>query len=155
MIKIEDIQQTLITLKVDDNQVLFLLISNDELINRKGDGNLDCKDNDLFIGKYSDNLFGKIKPYFTEEMNEYIGQTFKNNEIKGRTCDLSILVKGDNFETGTQFIYGELSQGPPNPFRSLVIKAIELTEPWFQEQKRIIKDQNSRRQSDKPWWKFW
>lgn len=157
MTTLDKITKTLITLEVEGNQVLFIVLDEDGTINRKGDGSPDCKDNDLFIGITRDKLFDQLRPLVSKEMEEYLGKTYDIPDKKGRPCDFKILFGGPGFETGVQFLYGEFSQGVPVPFRVFTIKAIELTEEWFQEQKqKVVIAKNSKKQKEvKPWWKFW
>jgi hypothetical protein len=154
---LDKITKTLITLEVAGNQVLFIVLDEQGSINRKGDGSPDCKDNDLFIGVTKDNLFEQLKPFATEEMEDFLGKTYDIPDKKGRTCDFKVLFGGPDMETGVQFLYGELSQGIPTPFRKFTIKAIELTEKWHQAQKRMATNSKSNETETaiKPWWKFW
>ncbi len=152
---IKSISQTLITLEVGENQVLFILLAEDGSINRKGDGTTNCVDNDFFIGITNDKLFEQLKPYITEEMNEFLHSSYDIPEKKGRICNLKILFKSGEIETGVEFKYGELSQGPPSIFRNFAIKAIELTDEWHQQQKQMILNTKSKETNTKPWWKFW
>jgi hypothetical protein len=151
------INRILITLEVAGNQVLFILLDEEGSINRKGNGSPDCKDNDLFIGITKDKLFEQLKPFILEEMGEFLGRTYDIPEKKGRVCIFKVLFTGPDIETGVEFRYGELSQGIPTPFRNFTIKAIELTEKWFQAQKKMVSDtKNSDTKSVKrPWWKIW
>jgi hypothetical protein len=159
--KLKNINQVLIDLKVGENQVLFLLFSDDGMINRKGDGHPDCTDNLLVIGKSKDDVFGKIKPYIKQEMENFLGSSFTANDMKGRKCTLSMMLKSKEIESSVQFIYGELSEGPPEPFRLFLTKAIEVTERWFQEEKKSIIRNRSKYKfetetaPEKPWWKVW
>jgi hypothetical protein len=102
-------------------------------------------------------LFAQLKPFATEEMEDFLGKTYDIPDKKGRACDFKVLFGGPGIETGVQFLYGELSQGIPTPFRNFTIKAIELTENWFQEQKQITANLKRSETNPvvKPWWKFW
>ena len=152
MKNLESIKQILITLEVADKHVLFITLSKEGSINRKGNGSPDCNDNDLYIGVTKEPLFEKLVVYITDEMQKFFGRTFDVPEKKGRICELKIMVKGDHIETGVQFLYGEFSQGPPPPFRTLVVKAVELTDNWHRKQKKVT---NMEANPNKPWWKFW
>ncbi|MCF1715973.1 hypothetical protein L0U88_15135 [Flavihumibacter sp. RY-1] len=157
MTTLDKINKTLITLEVAGNQVLFIVLDEQGSINRKGNGSPDCRDNDLFIGVTRDNLFAQLKPFATEEMEDFFGKTYDIPDKKGRACDFKVLFGGPGIETGVQFLYGELSQGIPTPFRNFTIKAIELTENWFQEQKQITANLKRSETNPvvKPWRKFW
>ena len=74
MERLSNVNQILIEIKVEENHVLFLMFSDDGVINRKGNGNPDCKDNLLVIGKTKYNVFQKIKPYITSEMEPFLDQ---------------------------------------------------------------------------------
>lgn len=139
------------------NQVLFILLNEDGSINRKGNGSPSCKDNDLFIGITKDKLFNQLRPLLSEEMEEFLGNTYEIPDKKGRPCDFKVFFGGPDIETGVQFLYGELSQGVPTPFRNFTIKAIELTEKWFQAQKQMAVNakKGETKSATKPWWKFW
>lgn len=154
---LKNITKTLITLEVAENQVLFIVLDENGSINRKGTGNPDCKDNDLYIGITKDKLFEQLKPFISEEMEDFLGKTYDIPDKKGRLCDFKVLFGGPDIETGVQFRYGELSQGVPTPFRNFTIKAIELTEKWFQAQKQMASaaKKSETKTPTKPWWKFW
>ncbi len=149
MTLINKIDGILITMQVADNHVLYIMLSADGTINRKGDGSPNCSDNDLYIGRTTDQIFEELKLSIPADIDKYLEKTFDDPHKKGRNCDLKIMIKGADIETGVQFLYGELSQGPPPEYRTLVIKAVELTNPWHRKQKSISGNET------KPWWKFW
>jgi hypothetical protein len=155
MNSLNNISQTLITLEVGKTQVSLILLSEDGSINRKGDGKPNCNDNNFFIGKTKDKIFEQLKPLINEEMQDFLGKSFDIPEKKGRVCNLKILFKSGESETGVQFYYGEFSQGPPTVFKNFTIKAIELTENWHQQQKQMILKSKPKETNTKPWWKLW
>ncbi len=155
---LETISRTLITLKVDQKEVLFLMLAQDGSINRKGDGTPDCNDNDLYIGNNNEGLFDQLKSFLTEDMGNFLQKTYDVPDKKGRLCDLTILFGGEGVETGTQFLYGEFSQGPPKPFVDYCVNAMNLTEGWFQSQKKMSSTAERKiepKPEKKSWWKFW
>ena len=153
----DEIYLNLSSYEVAGNQVLFIVLDEDGSINRQGDGSPDCKDNDLFIGITKDKLFDQLRPLISSEMEQFLDMTYDIPDKKGRPCDFKILFGSPNIETGVQFLYGELSQGIPTPFRNFTIQAVELTEKWFQTQKQMATNaQKSDTENEtKPWWKFW
>lgn len=153
MINLEDINQTLITLTVGENHVLFIVLGADGLINRKGNGGADCKDNNLFMGETKENLFAELKFFITQEVQDCFGYTYDIPNKEGRLCELQILFKGNSVETGTKFLYGALSQGPPIFIRTFITKAVTLTDTWHGQQKYIAS--KSKSNANKRWWKFW
>ena len=105
----------------------------------------------MYIGITKDDLFSKLKPFITEEMQPFIGNRYNAKDKEGRVCSLQIIFKGNNLETGTQFMYGELSQGPPDLISELVVQACELSHNWHIQQKQMAIKGNT----EKAWWKFW
>ena len=151
MITIADIKYVLIKLDVADKQVLLIVLGEDGHIKRQGDASADCKDNDLYIGITKDDLFSKLKSFITDDMQPFLGNRYNAKNKEGRVRSLQIIFEGNNQETGMQFIYGELSEGPPEFIIELVIQACELTHDWYMQQKKIA----SKGKAKKAWWKFW
>lgn len=151
MIAIADIKYVLIKLDVADKQVLYIVLGEDGTVKRQGDASADCKDNDLYIGITKDDLFSRLRPFITEEMQPFIGNRYNARNKEGRVRSLQIIFKGPNIEAGTQFIYGELSQGPPELMIEFVIQACELTHDWHIQQKQMA----LKGKQKKAWWKFW
>lgn len=152
-IMIEKFESTIVSLEVADKQVLFILLSKDGAINRQGDGSAGCKDHDLYIGITNEGLFDQLMEVASPKLVDVLGGHLEAHDKKGRTCKLKILFKGENIDTGVEFIYGELSQGPPPFVADYVIEAVELTEPWFQKQKKMTKSEGTN--GEKKWWEFW
>lgn len=152
MISPGEILSILISIKVEKNEVLFIVLSSDGSINRKGNGSPDCKDKDLYIGLTDNTIIEELKESITAGMLEFLHKTFDAPDKKGRNCDLKILYRTNNVETGVQFLYGEHSQGPPREFSDFVRKAVSLTDSWHATQKGISVQPESL---STPWWKFW
>jgi hypothetical protein len=152
----EKFEATIVSLEVADKQVLFILLSKDGAINRQGDGSADCKDHNLHIGRTDKNLFDQLMEAASPELVDVLGDRLEAHDRKGRTCKLNILFKGEGIDTGVEFIYGERSQGPPQFVADYVIEAVELTEPWFQKMKKMIKNEGDGSTGErKKWWEFW
>lgn len=148
----EKIRNTMIELTVGKNQVLFIVLGKDGSINRSGTGSGDCKEKDLYIGLTQEKLFDKLIKKAKDEVFEYCGKSFDIPDKKGRECKLKILFNGEDLDTGFEFNYGELSQGPPNEVAEYVINAVKLTNPWYEEFK---KGSNQEVSNEKRWWQFW
>ena len=156
MHSISQLEKILITLTVADNQVLFILLAKDGTINRLGDGNPDCKEKDLFIGLTKDIYFYQLIKSIDDFILDSCGTSYSMRDQKGRICKLQLLFDIDGKETGLEVIYGEHSQGPPPPIRDYVISAVELTDNWYEAQKKMTKKTNTvNKSSDKKWWEFW
>jgi hypothetical protein len=147
------VEAIIITIEVESKQSLFVLLSSDGSINRLGSGLVEDKEaGTLFIGVTKDNLFEKVKEEMKEEWLERTG-VYNLPDQKGKYCKLAILLNHEDKSISSyEFHYGAESQGPPDEVCEFVAKAIEATEPWYQQQLRRGQQKN---RNQKAWWKFW
>lgn len=153
MPKVSDINAVHVTLEIGDKQALFILLAADGTINRFGTGSVNNKDNDLFIGVTQEPLFKQLLSNLDDDMLDHMGG-YDVPEQHGIPCKLSIgLAFAGDYENGFGFRYGSESQGPPEEIIQFVTAAVQLTDPWFQEQKKMVNISES--DEKKPWWKLW
>lgn len=129
-----------ITLMVDEQQVLFVLLAVDGSINRAGSGTVDDDERDLFIGVTEDPLFETFISRIPEEIFEHAGR-YEHPSPEGAPCQLTIIFRLKEQEdqaTGFEFIYGAESEGPPQEIREMVVSALEITQPWYEQQKQMV-----------------
>tara|TARA_R110000737_G_C14433331_1_gene460073 strand:+ start:154 stop:567 length:414 start_codon:yes stop_codon:yes gene_type:complete len=130
----EKIEKTLIELTIDNQQALFIILGQDGTLNRKGNGNLQNISHDMYMGKMKDTfLFENLKTKMNSDFLNYIGKVFDIPDQKGNKCSLKILFQGKEINTGLEFHYGELSQGPPQVIINYVMMAINITDFWIEE----------------------
>ena len=124
-------------------KVFFILLGKDGAINRIGNGTIDTSDNSMFIGHTKEPLFSNLIEAIDENIFEYVGK-YNIPEPKGKKCKLSLLFSTSEGTTGFEFNYGSKSQGPPSPIPQIVTKAVQLTNPWFKQQKAmVVQNKNS------------
>ena len=153
MPQVSDIDGVSITLKIDGKQSLFILLAADGTINRLGTGAVNNRDKDLFIGRTDQPLLKELLTTLSESSLEHMGG-YDVPEKKGALCELTIALSFTNAENnGFAIRYGSESQGPPHEIVEFVRAAVDLTDPWFQEQKQMVRKAKSN--SNKPWWQFW
>lgn len=134
----EGVTGVFITLTVEDEQALFILLSGDGTVNRAGTGATDNTENDLFIGRTSPEMFEALKSRIRPETLQWNGG-YAAPDPKGQTCELTVgFMYDDGSESGCRFRYGSESQGPPRELCELVRAAVEITNPWYEEQKRMV-----------------
>jgi hypothetical protein len=128
----------LITLKVNGETALLILLAEDGSVNRMGNGSVTNTDHVLVIGVNSEPLFARFMARVTPEMLRYQG-AYEFPNRKGANCELTILLgyRGGDRSGGFGFLYGSESQGPPRDIAELVRYAVELTTPWQEETKRL------------------
>ena len=118
---------------------LYLYCSQRTDINRLGTVTIDNKENDLYIGITKDQLFEHAITYITDDILKYMG-SYDIPDKKGLACRLSIGIQfNDEEENGFGFSYGSESEGPPDEISELLIAAVQITDPWYQSQKKIPK----------------
>ena len=136
-----DIRAIAITLRVREKNALFILLAADGAINRLGTGSVRNTENDMFIGQTTEPLFEQVRATFHDEMLGMTGGYDVPNQ-KGKPCVLDILLRfADGTEDGFRFSYGSKSQGPPGEIVNVVMRAVEVTEPWFERQKAMVRAQ--------------
>jgi hypothetical protein len=143
MPKVSDIIAINIVLEVNNNQSLFILLATDGSINRLGNGGVNNQDKDLFMGITLEPLFEQLMSHLTDEMLEFMGG-YDIPEKKGFPCSLSIgLMFTNGEENGFEFSYGSESHGPPQEISEFVIAALDITEPWYQAQKKMVENSSA------------
>ena len=125
-----------ITLEVEDETWLFILLARDGTINRMGDGANSPEKESVYIGLTTEKLFEKFMANIDEAMLSHPG-AYDHNEKEGKNCSVKIIFSDQKEEkqAGFYFGYGSDSAGPPQPIPSLILNAIEITDPWHLEQK--------------------
>ena len=132
----DSVKGIMVTLDVDDRRVLFIVLTDDGLVNRQGTGSVGNVDNNLFIGLSDDPLFEQLRKQIQPEWMQLFGAYGARSKV-GSICTLSILFKADEGrEGGIRFVYGAESEGPPADISQFVTEAVRLTDPWHEKQKR-------------------
>jgi hypothetical protein len=137
---LSEFDKALVTLKVNNDTALFILLAEDGTVNRMGDGSISNTDHEMFIGLNREPLFARFMSRVTQEMLKHQG-AYELPNRKGANCELTLLLgyRGSERSAGFKFIYGSESQGPPREIAELVRYAAELTTPWHEEQRRAAK----------------
>jgi hypothetical protein len=147
----ESVRAIHITHEIDGQQVLFLLLASDGLVNRMGNSSPNNRDFNLYIGRADglfDRLRGQIQPDWIDRQGLYEHKTFV-----GAITTLTVALHGEGEKVVSfRFRYSEDARGPLPPLVPFVDFAIRLTDPWYMQQKSITKPQPV---PSKPWWRFW
>ncbi|MES2621608.1 MAG: hypothetical protein V4615_12225 [Bacteroidota bacterium] len=143
------LDKVLITLEIDDKTSILILLTRNGEISRKGNGNLKDTHLPLMQGISHDGHFEALLMTISEDIFNYTG-VIKQPERLGKECTLSIIFQGKiDVDYSFRVLYGEDSQGPPAELAQILINAVKLTEPWYQEQ---MKDE---KEEAKKWWQLW
>jgi len=139
----EEIGAVAVSLKIADSMALFILMAAEGTVNRSGTGAINNSEHDLFIGLSQDRLFQRFMDGVDEDIFQHTG-SYVYPEPKGQLCTLTLSFQvppgadgRDN--VGFEFVYGSESEGPNRQINQMVREAVRLTEPWYEQQKQMVK----------------
>ena len=154
----------LVSLDVGEKNALFIVLMKDGTICRRGNGNPD-KEMELLKGYSTLQHYQAFMMTVDEGLFRYSG-VFEQTPIVGRPCKMMIVFSGpDGEEAGFKVNYGEDSQGPPREIAELLINAVKITDPWYEEELSKIKSGPNEGPAISPightpdtkkkWWRMW
>lgn len=139
MLKENDITGIMITLLVEEQQSLFLLLTDDGTVNRMGNGAERDLNGDLFIGIAPQDKFEQLRSLVSPGLLQWMGRQLSDPDPQAKMCRLVVGVRqSDGQELASVWSYGTESMGPPPEIREFVVAATEITNPWFEQQRRIV-----------------
>jgi hypothetical protein len=132
MPQISEIDRAFIKWEVAGEQVLMILLSRNGTLNRMGDGE-QAKKHPMYLGNTEEPLLeqwlAELDPGWLEEAGRY-----EMPDPEGDICVLTIALEGEGLDLGFAFRYGSDSMGPPEEMVHLLELALDLTDPWYEEQ---------------------
>jgi hypothetical protein len=129
----------LVELRVDGVESLFLLLDNVGGINRMGNGSVDDVAHKMFSGRVAPELFMQLRSQITPGVVHFLGQRLQAPQPKGKLCELTVMLRyADGREATSAWRYGSESQGPHPEVRDFVVAAVQVTEPWFEQQQQMV-----------------
>ena len=142
----------LIELHVSGCPILVLGLSADGAVNRFGTGRWSSIGNGhehAVIDQTDGRFFRQAEELFQPSWLGRPGVEILP-EQRGASCvlRLTFMCWGHPFYV-LEWRYGSHSQGPPADIRQFFIRAVEVTQTWYDAQNKRID------RLDKPWWKFW
>lgn len=143
------ITKVLITLEVGDKTALFILLTKDGQIHRRGNGNPNDQEHPLQMGVSDEGHFEALMMTVNENIFNYTG-VIKQPDIKGIETRLSVIFQDrNNADHSFRVVYGSESQGPPVELAQILINAVKITDAWYQQKL------NEPAETEKKWWEFW
>lgn len=133
-----DIHAVSVNIEISDKKILYILLAADGTINRTGDGTLENKDPEIYIGKTDEELFKKLLDCISDDVLINANREF-NLYNEGTRVKLELRFYGNNMSAGYRFHYTlEEKDVIPTEIFYILIKATELTENWYQSQKHTV-----------------
>lgn len=143
------IQQVLITLEVGNATALFILLTKEGMVQRKGDGNPEHITLPLMQGISHDGHFEALMMTVPEDIFNFTG-VHRMTGIVGTECRLTIIFQAQNdLDYSFRIVYGSESEGPPRELAEILINAVKITEGWYTTQVSESAPQ------EKKWWQVW
>ena len=133
----EEFDAVVISLEVDTQPCLFLLLCKDGTVNRLGTGTLDNSEKALFVGESLAPFFKQFMARVNNELLDNAG-AYRHPDPKGRPCKLVLAFRRPKDPLGFEFHFGTESEGPPAEVSSLVSFATQMTEEWYAHQKEDV-----------------
>ena len=135
-------------LNVDEESILMILLHKDGTVNRMGDGT-ESSDRKILLGvDEQKSMFSELEGAITPALEKYlVNQTLEAPNRIGKECMLEILIEEEGNTKGVRVKYGSESMGPPKEISDFLIKAIDVTELWYQNKLDPSKKK-------KKWWKW-
>lgn len=132
------VNAVIISKEIDDGMSIFVLLARDGSINRIGNGSLECDEKDMFIGITQDKLFEKFMDGCPAHFITAPGEAYApQGEMKGKKVKVTLMFNCGEEERGLMFFYGTDSGGIPEDLSQVVDLAIDVTEPWYQNQRKM------------------
>jgi hypothetical protein len=126
-----------ISLEVEGRQSLFLMLGADGAISRAGTGTVDNDEYDLYIGAGQANLFKQLLYGVTDSLLSQAG-VYSDSQPEGLAGKLTLLLRSADGVVSFEYTYGLKSAGPPMEVADFVMVAVDLTQPWYDEQKQRV-----------------
>jgi hypothetical protein len=137
MVAPKDLSGVMVTLHIEGEQKLFLMLANDGMIKRMGTGFEGCTEDELFIGKTEPKAFENVRSLSGAILANWLG-SYADPDPVGKKCKLVVGFRsGKSAEFVSEWEYGTESQGPPPDVSSLVVASVEATNQWFANQKKL------------------
>ena len=129
----DKLDNCLVSLDVGEKSALFIVLAADGTICRRGNGNPD-KELPLLKGQSDLKHYQAFMMTIHEEHFQFSG-FFEQTPIMGRPCKLMVVFTGPGGEeAGFKVNYGEDSLGPPREIVEMLINAVKITDPWYDQE---------------------
>ena len=125
----------MIRLDIGSERSLFIVFGADGTVNRMGTGEEGSVEKRFFAGSTREPILARFLDGVREQALESPG-SFVLPEPKGTPTTLDIRFVTDDRELKFQFQFGSESEGPPGEICGWVERAVELTDPWYEEEKK-------------------
>ena len=137
-VRVSDLNACFIKIENGGDPVLWILLARDGSINRQGDGTPTPADRHMFIGVVKEPLFDQLMEVVPDELFRHGGWLELENR-EGIDTTLGVMFQHDDGrEIPFEVLFGSESGGVPPEIQAILGRALELTDPWWNEQRKVI-----------------
>ncbi len=129
-----------VTIDVDISNVncLAILLAKDGTINRKGSGVLDTLDKNFFMGLAKDNPFDSLMNGIPNDLLTYCNEPSLKCDTLKQTFKVKIAFGNNDSVCEIEYCVNGAINDLPKPIKDFLEKAILVTDPWYQSQKKLL-----------------
>ncbi len=130
-----------VTIVVDifNKNCLSILLANDGTINRKGSSAFDSKDRNFFLGLSNNNAFDSLMSGMPGGLMQYCNAAAPGCDTLKPNCRAKIAFGNNTSLCEIEYCVNGTIDSLPKPIRDFIDKSISVTEPWYQEQLKMLK----------------
>jgi hypothetical protein len=130
MLTLSEVTSLTVSLDVAGDTTLFILLDRDGTMNRQGSGRADNNEHEMVISTIATTALDHTLEPLTPEWLERDG-VFQMPDPQGTPCELTLMLSGNREALTFAFHYGTESHGVPPPFRTVVERAVEVTQSEY------------------------
>jgi hypothetical protein len=130
---------TTIDVDISNQNCLAIVLAKDGAISRKGTTALDSADKDFFAGITKDPVFDSLINKLSNELVDYSNTTSPSCDTTKPTCKARISFGNHQLAKSLEYCVNGTFNDLPAPIKNYIINAIRVTEPWYQNQKKLLK----------------
>lgn len=129
-----------VTIEVDisNKNCLSILLAHDGTINRKGTRAFDPKDKNFFMGLTDSKAFDSLMKGMPDDLLKYCNSPSPECDTLKQTCKVKIAFGNNTTSCEIQYCVVGTIDNLPHPIKYFIDKSIEVTEPWYQEQQKLL-----------------
>jgi hypothetical protein len=130
---------TTIDVDISNQNCLAIVLAKDGAISRKGTAALDPADKDFFAGITKDPVFDSLINRLSNELVEYSNTTSPSCDTTKPTCTARISFGNHQLAKSFEYCVNGTFNDLPEPIKNYITNAIRVTEPWYQNQRKLLK----------------
>jgi hypothetical protein len=130
---------TTIDVDISNQNCLAIVLAKDGAISRKGTAAPDSADKDFFAGFTKDPVFDSLINKLSNELVEYSNTTSPSCDTTKPTCTARISFGNHQLAKSFEYCVNGTFNDLPAPIKNYITAAIRLTEPWYQNQRKLLK----------------